>query len=345
MPSNQKILLIGGDAALSVAIGSVFGGRATTLSVAEAMDPDALEAASRDVDVIVAVPNRTNGHDPSKVLRMIRFCGLQRATVVIADADDRRTAAEALGLGMGGYVVRGTSAAQLGTAIKQVVDKGVLYDAPAAEVLHSTLEASGGATAQPDMSAMSAARALASALELKDTYTGGHAERVASLAMRLSRRAGLPGALPEEPLEAAFLLHDVGKIGIPERILNKPGGLNEAERRVLQTHPILGERIVAPLGFPQVVGSVIRHHHERWDGRGYPDRLAAEAIPPAARLFAIADAVDAMTSVRPYRPAMTFEEAVREILDNSGTQFDPYLCELVEETFLGGPLPLQNVNR
>jgi HD-GYP domain-containing protein (c-di-GMP phosphodiesterase class II) len=345
MPSHLKILVIGGDASLSVAIGSVFAGRATNLSVAGAMDPDVLEAAAREVDVIVAVPNGSNGHDPTKMLRMIRLCGLQRDTVVIAEAGDRRIAAEALALGMGGYVVHGTSAKQLGMAIRQVVEKGVMYDAPAAEVLHSTLEASGGATAQPDMSAMSAARALASALELKDTYTGGHAERVASLAMRLSRRAGLPGALPEEPLEAAFLLHDVGKIGIPERILNKPGGLNEAERRVLQTHPILGERIVAPLGFPPVVRSVIRHHHERWDGRGYPDRLAAEAIPPAARLFAIADAVDAMTSVRPYRPAMTFEEAIGEILNNAGSQFDPFLCELVEETYLGGPLKLHNVNQ
>ncbi|MGH2806821.1 MAG: HD-GYP domain-containing protein [Actinomycetota bacterium] len=343
MPTQLKVLLIGGDAALSVAIGSTFGSRASNLSIEAATDADQLEAAARDTDVIVAVSGSSNGHDPVKLLRTVRLCGLQRDTVVIGDAHDRRTATEALALGIGGYVVRGTSAKQLEMAIKQVVGRGVMYDAPAADVLHSTLDAS--AAGQPDMSAMSAARALASALELKDTYTGGHAERVASLAMRLSKRAVLPGALPEEPLEAAFLLHDVGKIGIPEMILNKPGGLTEAERRVLQTHPILGERIVAPLGFPPVVRAVIRHHHERWDGLGYPDRLSGEDIPPAARLFAIADAIDAMTSVRPYRPAMTFEEAVGEIIRNAGSQFDPFLCKLVEETFLGGPLKLHRVDR
>ena len=336
MSKDLKILIIGGDPALSVAL-STLHARPMQISLKEGGDAERLEMSTRDIDVIVIVSS--NNEEADAPLRAIRHIGLQRGTVIIAEPDDRRTAAEALAVGIGGYLVRGATSAQLATAIKQVAEKGITYQAPAADVLHRMIEASGAS--RGIMSAMNAARALASALELKDTYTGGHAERVASLAMRLSERADLPGAMPEEPLEAAFLLHDVGKIGIPESILNKAGSLTDTERRVLQTHPILGERIVQPLGFPVVVGQVIRHHHERWDGRGYPDALIAEDIPPAARLFAIADAIDAMTSMRPYRRPMTFEEAVQEVLENAGTQFDPFLCQIVEETFLEGPIQLQ----
>jgi HD-GYP domain-containing protein (c-di-GMP phosphodiesterase class II) len=219
-------------------------------------------------------------------------------------------------------------------AISQVAGGGAFYDAPAASVLH------GNEDAQAMGSMMSAARALASALELKDTYTGGHAERVTHMAIRLARAALLEDAMPSEALEAGFLLHDVGKIGIPESILNKPAGLTDTERRVLNTHPILGERIIAPLGFPVCVGQVVRHHHERWDGTGYPDRLRGEDIPGAARLFSIADSIDAMTSIRPYRLPVTFEEAVNEIKSHAGTQFDPDLAMLASEVFLDSAIRL-----
>ena len=184
---------------------------------------------------------------------------------------------------------------------------------------------------------VAAARALAFALELKDTYTGGHAERVTEMAMRLTRAADLEEASPTGDLEIAFLLHDVGKIGIPESILGKPSPLSEVERRILKTHPLLGERIIAPLGFARCVGQVVRHHHERWDGTGYPDGLAGVDIPAAARIFAIADVIDALTSARPYRKALPLDTAVTEILANAATQFDPQLCELVEDVFMDDP--------
>jgi ribonuclease P protein subunit RPR2 len=161
------------------------------------------------------------------------------------------------------------------------------------------------------------------------------------MAIRLARAALHQDALPSEALEAAFLLHDVGKIGIPESILNKPDRLTDTERQVLNTHPILGERIVAPLGFPAVVGQVIRHHHERWDGTGYPDGLAGDKIPAAARIFQIADSIDAMTSIRPYRLPITFPEAVHDIMANAGTQFDPSLCLLMRDVFLKAEEPIR----
>lgn len=328
----MRVLLIGGDAATGLALSSVLGPRSSHTSVREDIDADGLDLAARDADVVIVVTN-PGSEDPAAPLRVVRKVGLQRGTIVIADESDQRTAGEALALGVGGYVVRGTDASRLANAISEVADRGVFYSGPAADVLHRSLEPAGFSG---EMNAMNAARSLASALELKDTYTGGHVERVATLAMRLARAAMLEGALPNESLEAACLLHDVGKIGIPETILRKTSGLTDAERKVLQTHPILGERIVAPLGFPPVVAHVIRHHHERWDGRGYPDGLAGTEIPAAARLFAIADALDAMTSSRPYRSSMGFDVAVAEILEHSGTQFDPDICVIVGQVFYEG---------
>ena len=330
---TMRVLLIGGDPATSLALSSVLGPRSSHTSVPEDIDPEGLDRAARDVDVVIVVTDATS-EDPAAPLRVVRKVGLQRGTIVIADEGDQRTAAEALALGVGGYVVRGTDASRLANAISEVADHGVFYSGPAADELHRSLEPSAGPSGE--MNAMNAARSLASALELKDTYTGGHVERVAALTMRLARAAMIEGALPNESLEAACLLHDVGKIGIPETILRKTSGLTDAERRVLQTHPILGERIVAPLGFPPVVAHVIRHHHERWDGRGYPDGLVGTDIPAAARLFAIADALDAMTSTRPYRQSMGFDAAVIEILEHAGTQFDPEICVIVGQVFYEG---------
>lgn len=328
-----RILLLGGDAALWVGLSSALGSRSSQIVVPSDIDLESLTTTAKNIDVVVVVANHAHP-DPCAPLRQIRQARLERRTVVIASETDQRTAAEALGMGVGAYVMRGTNSERVATAVAQVAEGGAFYDAPAASVLH------GAENAQAIGSMMSAARALASALELKDTYTGGHAERVTHMAIRLARAALLEDAMPSEALEAGFLLHDVGKIGIPESILNKPAGLTDTERRVLNTHPILGERIIAPLGFPACVGKVIRHHHERWDGAGYPDKLKGEEIPGAARLFSIADSIDAMTSIRPYRLPVTFEEAVQEIQMHAGTQFDPDLASLASDVFLDSSIHL-----
>ena len=165
--------------------------------------------------------------------------------------------------------------------------------------------------------------ALADALEAKDPVTGLHAVRVQRYAIELA--GGLEPALLHDPsLEYGFLLHDVGKIGIPDTILRKEGPLTESERGVMQRHTVLGVEMLA--GVPLLQGEglrVVRSHHERWDGEGYPDGLAEDEIPPGARIFALVDALDAMTNERPYRGAVSWEEATDEILAGSGSQFDP----------------------
>jgi putative two-component system response regulator len=150
---------------------------------------------------------------------------------------------------------------------------------------------------------------LASALEAKDPYTHGHSERVGRLASRLGAELGLP-AEECEILLVAGLLHDIGKIGVPESLLNKPGRLSEPELLAVMAHPVLGEEICRPLRSARSALPMIRHHHERYDGSGYPDRLAGDGIPIGARIMGVADAYDALTSSRSYRDSLTSDEAL-----------------------------------
>jgi response regulator RpfG family c-di-GMP phosphodiesterase len=173
--------------------------------------------------------------------------------------------------------------------------------------------------------------ALARALETKDGHTAAHCERVRRYATELAAAAD-PDLLKETGLEYGFILHDVGKIGIPDAVLSKRGRLSEGEQRLLETHPLLGEQMIEEAALLHGPGAqVVRSHHERWDGRGYPDRLARDAIPLSARIFAIADSLDAITSGRPYRPARPWAAAVDEIAVNAGSQFDPELAGLLVE--------------
>jgi putative two-component system response regulator len=168
--------------------------------------------------------------------------------------------------------------------------------------------------------------ALANTIEAKDAQTSHHCNRLASMSVGLATRVGLD-ADAIESLGYAAALHDIGKIAVPESILRKPGPLTEEEWVEVRRHPAVGAKIVAALRVGPVVGPIIRGHHEHWDGRGYPDGLRREAIPPGARIVAIADAFDAMTSDRPYRPARTVAAAVREIRLGAGRQFDPKLSK------------------
>lgn len=164
-------------------------------------------------------------------------------------------------------------------------------------------------------------RALADAVEARDAYTGKHAERVAAYGMELAKSCGMDGN--DEQLEFGFLLHDIGKVAISDAILHKPGRLTSHEKVLMERHPVIGEEIVRRIDFLVGARQVVRSHHERWDGRGYPDGLAGEQIPLGARVFAVADTFDALTTDRPYRAATTFGDAREVIAAGAGTQFDP----------------------
>ncbi|MGQ9756266.1 MAG: HD-GYP domain-containing protein [Desulfotomaculales bacterium] len=169
--------------------------------------------------------------------------------------------------------------------------------------------------------------ALLRTVHAKDRYTYTHSERVARYAAKLARAAGMRDGEIKKLKLAAFL-HDVGKIEIPTKVLNKPEPLTREEWEVIRRHPVVGAEIVGQIKVLEEIAPLILHHHERYDGSGYPAGLAGEAIPLGARIIALADAYDAMTSHRPYRPAKTHETALHEVRQGAGRQFDPSLVKL-----------------
>jgi ribonuclease P protein subunit RPR2 len=172
-------------------------------------------------------------------------------------------------------------------------------------------------------------RALTNAVEARDAYTGKHAERVAAYALEIGNAVGERWAGSPE-IEFGFLLHDIGKVAVPDSILHKPEPLTAQERELIQQHPVTGWEIVRQVDFLGAASDVVRHHHERWDGDGYPDGLKSDEIPLTARVFAVADTLDALTTTRPYRPASPIGDARALIHEGRGTQFDPTVVDAFE---------------
>jgi cyclic di-GMP phosphodiesterase len=264
--------------------------------------------------------------------------------IVVLTGSDEGTGPSARTAGADAYLRKPFSPLDLLAVVEQLA--GGLYEGPFqvsdsrppeeqliryAEDLRRLLELEQGQRALIQSAYRETVGALTSALEAKDLGTNAHSHRVQRYAMELAW-AVEPRLVEEPSVEYGFLLHDVGKIGIPDRILSKPGPLTEAERRILETHVVLGEQMLAGVALLHGGGlEVVRHHHERWDGDGYPDKLGAYDIPLPARIFSVADALDAMTSDRPYRPAVSWDEAVVELLAESGKQFDPHVVDALLE--------------
>lgn len=171
---------------------------------------------------------------------------------------------------------------------------------------------------------------LVTALEAKDYYTKGHSERVAAMTYELSRKLGIKG-IELENIHIAAHLHDIGKIGVPDKALNKKGKLLPHEWEYIKAHPKIGFDILSKSKKLKHISKMVLYHHERWDGKGYPNGISGEDIPMGSRIIAICDSIDAMTSDRPYREAMSFEECMKEIFMNKSLMFDPVIVEFIED--------------
>jgi HD-GYP domain-containing protein (c-di-GMP phosphodiesterase class II) len=179
-------------------------------------------------------------------------------------------------------------------------------------------------------------KSLAQVIEAKDRTTRGHLDRTQAYGLALARRVD-SDLVASPTLGYGFFLHDIGKVGVPEQILCKEGPLSGQEWEVMRRHPLVGAQIVAPIAFLGDAVDLIRHHHERFDGSGYPDRLRGGDIPLSARIFSVADSFDAMTSDRPYRGSIGVERALAEIRTGSGSQFDPEIVRVFVQMIEDGP--------
>lgn len=257
------------------------------------------------------------------------------AVILITAAQDVTTAVECLREGAFDYMVKPAPLADVAVRVGKALERRRLVRENQdyqATLERRVLEQAGRIREM----LLKSLETLSHALEAKDENTRNHSSRVADLVTALAGRLIPESETYQKKLRLAALLHDIGKIGVPEAILNKPGKLEAEEFAQIHKHPVVGETILRPLleGEDDIL-AVVRHHHERWDGRGYPDGLKGEDTPLGARIAAVADSYDAMTSARPYRPGMRPEQALQVLKDGAGTQWDPDVVtaalELAEE--------------
>jgi putative nucleotidyltransferase with HDIG domain len=263
--------------------------------------------------------------------------GPARPEVVLAGrVADPEAVQDALGSGARSFLLLGPDVRQAKATIAAALDhRGVMGVESVRPLLDRHAVLIGAARARE----RAFVESLAAAVEIKDAVTSAHLRNVTQLAIKLAEHVE-PALARDEGFVIGCLLHDVGKIGVPEDILMKPGPLTVDEWVVMRRHPDTGARVVAPLGLAPTVLEVVRHHHERWDGRGYPDRLGGERIPLAARVFSVCDALEAMTAVRPYRAPLELELAVERVLSGAGGQFDPDVVAGLERGLANGTIAL-----
>ena len=266
------------------------------------------------------------GFETFEVLRRMHASANVPIIFLTAD-DDRETEAKGLIMGAVDFVRKPFIPDILILRVKTAISLNKLKNELAYQVALKTDEVIKQQERLSNMS-MEIVKALSDAVDAKDTYTRGHSARVAEYAREISRRAGCT----EEEQQNVYmmgLLHDVGKIGIPDSIINKPGRLTDEEFETIKKHPVAGWQILKNISdFPELaIGA--KWHHERYDGKGYPDGLAGEKIPVQARMIAVADTYDAMTSNRSYRKALAQEVVRAELARGRGTQFDPFFADIM----------------
>jgi len=297
----------------------------------------ALRLLGTEPAAIVITDIRMPGHGGMWLLEQIRAVHPETAVILLTGFAEVELAARALRAGASDFLVKPVAMLDLMTAIGRATEKRRLvlenraYQMEledrvrvATAELRSTLH-------MVTQSYRATLEALCSALDAREQETAEHSVRVTRYALEIANGMGILGEAREH-LERGALLHDIGKIGIPDAILLKPGPLNEKDWEVMRRHPLIGYEILSGIAFLRPASQIVLCHHEHWDGKGYPQGLSRDAIPLGARIFAVADALDAITSDRLYRPARSFAEALAEIERCAGSQFDPGVVAVLLNT-------------
>jgi putative nucleotidyltransferase with HDIG domain len=321
---------------------------------------EALECIRREpVDLITLDLNMPGMHG-QELMRTVRSEFPHIEIVIITGCGSIESAAEGIRAGICDYIQKPFDVVQVSAAVNRALsrkcardrltsfleelggvvgnDRGaqaILEDIQRSEKLRERVgvvlpdageQGEAGAKAIDEPRTMEFLEVLAETIEVKDRFMRGHARRVSFYAGLLAERLSLEADALEEVRVAAFL-HDIGKVGVPTDLLLRAGALDSTERALVEQHPSIGARLVKPLAIPNAIASAIQHHHEWWDGTGYPDGLKGEEIPQASRIISVVDAFDAMSSDRPYRRALARSTAIDEIRHFAGTQFDPQFAK------------------
>lgn len=282
----------------------------------------AVEALVRNPAMLVLSDLHMPEMDGIGLLRHVRATYPDTAVILITAVADVQTAVECLAEGAMDYLTKPFHPDEVRARVRQAIDKRRLVLEN--REYHERLEEKVAIQAQRiEEIFLASIHSLADTLELRDTYTHGHSIRVSRYSVLIAREMGQSDEFVRQ-VELGGRVHDIGKIGVREEVLNKAGPLTDEEYRHIMEHPVTGWRILQPLLKDHPISlNVVRSHHERWDGRGLPDGLSGEAIPLEARIAAVADTFDAMTSQRPYRPGLPLLATVDELVRCRGAQFDP----------------------
>jgi putative two-component system response regulator len=301
---------------------------------------DALDILERLSVTLVLTDLRMPQMDGIELLRRVKARWPDIAVVMITAVADVEVAVSCLASGAMDYLTKPFHLEEVRARVRQSLEKRrlILENREYQERLEDKVRAQARRMEELFLGGI---QALAGALEVKDPYTRGHSVRVSRYSSVIARTMGLSPELVRQ-IELGGQVHDIGKIGVREDVLNKPSRLTEEEYAHIMTHPMVGWRILSPLiGDVPAILNVVRWHHERFDGRGIPDGLAGRDIPEEARIAAVADAFDAMTSVRPYRQGLSVSEAVADIDRWSGRQFDPQVVEAFRTALAEGGIVLE----
>jgi putative two-component system response regulator len=303
--------------------------------VREAADPAEALLGARDADLAI-VEVDLPGSGGLDTVRLLRRGYAHLPVLVIAERNDPDVARAALALGALSFVLRDAPPGQLAEAVTAGLHGGGIVDR---DVVGPIIERYGELLDDARARDHAVIASLAAAVEAKDIVTSRHLTAVSETAIALAELVD-PELADDDDFLFGCLLHDVGKIGIPEQILSKPGPLDPGEWAEMRRHPHVGARVIRPLGLSATTTDIVLHHHERWDGHGYPSGLSGDDIPLAARVFAVCDALDAMTADRPYREALPPRVAFERVRLEAGSQFDPHVVAALERGIATGTISI-----
>ena len=330
-PANPSVLLVEDDLEQAELVER--GLERSGFRVASVRDArEALHRMALEDFVAIVSDLSLPGMNGDELLRHIRQMEPSMPFLMLTGSQDVQTAVQSMHDGADEYLLKPVTPQTLSTKLLAAIERRARQIAEE----KSTLDANMGKL----ITFLRSVKAMVNALETKDQYTRDHSKKVAQCAVMMARH--VPGMTRRgiREIRIGALLHDIGKIGVPLTILHKNGPLDDEEWAEVKRHPEYGARVLEPLSreYPEVL-AIVRHEHERWDGRGYPDGIAGTDIPLGARLIMIADTYDAVCSTRPYRKAMSKEAALEIIQEGSGGQFDPSLVPVFEKVLPELPLP------